>query len=98
MRGNSRFDALLAGCAFEDPGLPETRRSIVVVHVTRIATSCGYGVPLMSYDGRRSHLADWGDRKLRAGGEEALAEYKRSKNEKSIDGLPAIDEGDAAGR
>jgi hypothetical protein len=95
--GDARFDALLARCAFEDPGLPQTRRSIVVVHVTRIATSCGYGVPLMSYDGHRPHLADWGDSKLRSGGAEAFAEYKRSKNAKSIDGLPAIDDGDAAG-
>jgi hypothetical protein len=91
MRGSKRYDALLARCAFEDPGLPESRRAIVVVHLTRVATSCGYGVPLMNYAGQRSQLADWTDAKLRSGGEQALEEYKRRNNEMSIDGLPAID-------
>src|SRR3954465_6510225 len=33
--------------------LPEQRRSVVRVDVERIADSCGYGVPLMSYEGER---------------------------------------------
>jgi Pyridoxamine 5'-phosphate oxidase len=94
LSGDPRFADMLARCAFDDPGLPETRRAIVVVHVTRVADSCGYGVPLMRYEGRRAHMADWGDRKLRAGGERALADYRREKNATSIDGLPAIDDAD----
>src|SRR6266480_2083844 len=46
-----RFAGLLEHCEFDEPGLPASRRSIVIVHVSRIADSCGYGVPLMSYEG-----------------------------------------------
>jgi hypothetical protein len=86
-----RFDELVAQCNFEDPGLPETRRSIVVVHVTRVADSCGYGVPLMKFEGARTQMAEWGERKIRAGGVAAIADYQRQENATTIDGLPAVD-------
>lgn len=79
----------LAGC-FEQPGPPEARRAIVVVDVSRIADSCGYGVPLLSYEGHRPHLNAWANKQLRVGGAEALAEYQRENNSTSIDGLPAL--------
>jgi hypothetical protein len=85
-----RFDDLLERCAFDDPAVPESRRSVVVVDVTRIADSCGYGVPLMSYEGERPHAPAWAEKKLRTGGIEALADYQRTKNAESIDGLPAL--------
>jgi hypothetical protein len=91
MAGDPRFDALLAEWAFEDPGIPEARRAVIVVEVTRIATACGYGVPLMAYEGRRAHAIDWGEKKLRTGGLAELAKYRREKNATSIDGLPAVD-------
>src|SRR5881227_591883 len=37
-----RFDELRTRCAFAEPEAPESRRLIVVVHVERIADSCGY--------------------------------------------------------
>ena len=86
-----RFDELCARAGFEDPGSPEARRSVVVVHVERIADSCGYGVPLMSYEGQRPHLELSAAKKLRALGPEALREYQREKNAESIDGLPAVE-------
>jgi Pyridoxamine 5'-phosphate oxidase len=86
-----RFDELLERCEFDDPAVPEARRSIVLVDVTRIADSCGYGVPLMSYEGEREHLRKWTSKKARVGGAEALREYERKKNSESIDGLPALD-------
>ncbi len=89
--GDPRFEELLEGCAFDDPAIPEARRSIVVVDVTRIADSCGYGVPLMSYEGEREHLEKWTGKKVRTGGAEALREYERKKNSESIDGLPALE-------
>jgi hypothetical protein len=61
------------------------------VHVERIAGSCGYGVPLMSYEGERPHQAAWAAKKLRTGGSEALEDYKREKNAVSLDGLPAVE-------
>ncbi len=88
--GATRFDELVD--EFEPPAHEETRRTIVEVEVTRIADSCGYGVPLMHYEGRRPHLDAWAAKKLRVGGEQALVDYKREKNSRSIDQLPALDQ------
>jgi len=63
----------------------------VHVELTRIADSCGNGVPLMSYEGERPHMAAWAAKKVRVGGPEALLDYQRASNLRSIDGLPAID-------
>src|SRR5947199_2926930 len=46
-----RFDELLSRCAFDELGPPQARRAVILVHAERIADSCGYGVPLMSYEG-----------------------------------------------
>jgi hypothetical protein len=90
--GEPGFDELLSSCAFEDVGsVPEARRSIVTVSLDRIADSCGYGVPLMSHEGRRPHMELWAAKKLRVGGPDALLDYQREKNSVSIDGLPAVD-------
>ena len=91
MAGDPRFDELLERGGFEVPGPDEYRRSIVVVHVERIADSCGYGVPLMSYEGERPHPEAWADKKLRTGGADALRDYQAEKNSESIDGLPAVE-------
>src|SRR3954462_13467239 len=88
-----RFDELFARCEVEELGPPEARRAVVVVNVERIADSCGYGVPLMSYEGERPHLDAWAQKKLRVGGPDALAEYQRTKNAVSLDGLPAVEHG-----
>jgi hypothetical protein len=63
----------------------------VLVDVDRVADSCGYGVPLMSYEGLRPHSDAWAAKKLRVGGPDALLDYQREKNEQSIDGLPAVE-------
>jgi Pyridoxamine 5'-phosphate oxidase len=90
-----RFDELLERCEFEEPAAPEARRSIVLVNVTRIADSCGYGVPLMSYERQREHMDKWAAKKLRAEGPDALARYKAEKNAESLDGLPALSPAEA---
>jgi hypothetical protein len=89
--GDPGFSELLSTWGSYVGGVPEARRSIVVVELDRIADSCGYGVPLMSYQGRREHLELWAAKKLRVGGPEALLDYQREKNAVSIDGLPAVD-------
>ncbi len=66
----------------------ETTRAIIVVDVTRISDSCGYGVPLLRYEGDRNHHSSWAERK----GPEGLKTYKREKNRYSIDGLPGLTE------
>jgi hypothetical protein len=86
-----RFAGLLERGGFEEPATPEARRAIVVVDVTRVADSCGYGVPLMSYEGQRPHMEAWAQKKLRVGGEEALRDYQRENNTQSLDGLPGVE-------
>jgi len=88
--GDPRFEELLEAGGYERAEVSESHRAIVVVHVTRIADSCGYGVPLMSYEGERPHHDAWAQKKLRARGPEALVEYQREKNAVSLDGLPAV--------
>jgi hypothetical protein len=88
---DGRFESMLSACGFAEAAVPETRRAIVLVEVERVADSCGYGVPLMSYEGERPHSELWAAKKLRVGGPDALLEYQREKNSVSIDGLPAVD-------
>jgi predicted pyridoxine 5'-phosphate oxidase superfamily flavin-nucleotide-binding protein len=68
-----------------------TDRAVIRVAVERIADSCGYGVPVMEYVGPRPQYARWAESKRRKGGEGALDEYMAQHNERSIDGLPAVD-------
>jgi hypothetical protein len=88
--GDAGFDALVEEAAFEDPAIPESRRAIVRVAVTRIADSCGYGVPLMSVDGHRPHSTLSAQKRLRTGGPDAMDDYIADRNAVSIDGLPAF--------
>jgi hypothetical protein len=89
--GDERFERLLGEGGFAEPKAPEARRAIVVVEATRISDSCGYGVPLMSYEGEREHADLWAAKRLRTKGPEALRDYQRQKNATSLDGLPAVE-------
>src|ERR1700760_2597971 len=52
-----RFEELFGRAGFEDPHpVTEAQRAIIRVEVDRIADSCGYGVPLMRYEGEREHM------------------------------------------
>ena len=85
-----RFESLLGEADFDDPSLPEARRSIVTVDVTRVSDSCGYGVPLMSLEGLRNHHELATAKKLRTVGADGYREYRREANAMSLDGLPAL--------
>jgi hypothetical protein len=61
-------------------------RSIIRIAIERIADSCGYGVPRMRFEGERTQLPAWAERK----GEQGLRDYQQTKNAVSIDGLPAL--------
>ncbi len=76
---------------FADASIPESRRSVIVVDVTRVSDSCGYGVPLMAFEGLREHHALSSAKQLRVKGDEDYEAYKRTKNARSLDGLPSID-------
>jgi hypothetical protein len=90
LRGTERYEEALAEGTFEDASVPEARRAIVDVAVTRISDSCGYGVPLMSFEGLREHHALSTAKKLRTKGVDGYEEYRRSVNGESLDGLPAL--------
>lgn len=66
----------------------DSTRSIVIVEVTRVSESCGFGVPLMRYEAERSQLFDWAKKKGPAG----LDAYRKEKNSRSIDGLRGLAE------
>jgi hypothetical protein len=84
-----RFAELLDG--FQRPGVTESERAIIRVDVTRVADSCGYGVPLMDYVGERPHQDLSSGKRLRVHGPEAFRDYQAEKNLLSIDGLPAVE-------
>ncbi|MGV1048343.1 MAG: pyridoxamine 5'-phosphate oxidase family protein [Solirubrobacterales bacterium] len=89
---DERFGQLFERAGFEDPHpVTEARRAIIQIEVDRVADSCGYGVPLMSFEGERPHMEAWAEKKLRSGGAEAIDAYVAEKNTVSIDGLPAFD-------
>jgi hypothetical protein len=67
-------------------GAFESDRAVVRVAVERVSDSCGYGVPLLRYEGQRSQLLDWAARK----GPENTARYRAEHNATSLDGLPAL--------
>jgi hypothetical protein len=98
LAADERFGELLERCRFHEPSVPESRRAIVEVEVTRVAESCGYGVPLLDYAGARPHMDAWAEKKVRTGGAGALLDYQREKNSSSIDGLPGVEIGDPARR
>jgi hypothetical protein len=89
--GDDGFASLLEQAAFEDPSIPEARRSIVRVEVARISDSCGYGVPLMAYEGQRPHSTLSAEKRLRTKGAAGYEEFVVERNARSVDGLPALD-------
>lgn len=82
--GSPEFDALLGRLI--EPW--SSARAVVLVEVTRIADSCGYGVPLMTYQGERTQSRDYVVRSS----DEKLRGKLRDWNARSLDGLPGLDE------
>lgn len=61
-------------------------RAVIIVHADRISDTCGYAVPLYTFEGQRSRLIEWAQERTEA----EMDEYRSLKNSSSIDGLPAI--------
>jgi hypothetical protein len=61
-------------------------RSVIVVALDRVSSSCGFGVPLMAFVADRDRL----EKAHAARGEEAMPAYWAAKNAASIDGLPGL--------
>lgn len=67
-----------------DTSLPGVRQ-IFDISISRVQTSCGFGVPLMKLESQRTTLLDWANKK----GVEGIQKYQSENNRKSIDGLPS---------
>jgi predicted pyridoxine 5'-phosphate oxidase superfamily flavin-nucleotide-binding protein len=81
-------DAAFAAASAPFPRASDSNvRAVIAVDVTRIADSCGYGVPLYRYEGERTQLPAWAERK----GADGVADYKRERNATSLDGLAGLD-------
>ncbi len=67
------------------PPNPGTR-SIVLINVVRVSTSCGFSIPFFDFRGPRETLDEWSTKQS----SEKLDAYRAAKNQFSIDGLPAF--------
>ena len=61
-------------------------RAVIKVNVERVSTACGFAVPLMDFRENRNTVDKWAESK----GPDGLDEYRKLKNCKSIDGIPAL--------
>lgn len=64
-------------------------RNIIVINVTRVSDSCGFAVPLMSYEGDRDLLVQFWEHKT----PEQREHYQATRNATSIDGVPVLHNG-----
>lgn len=78
----SEYDTAIADFPAHDGS-----RSIIEVAVDRVSDSCGYNVPVMQFAEHRRNLDHWTAKKSA----DELVAYRREKNGRSIDGLPALD-------
>jgi len=67
------------------PANPGTR-AFIHVAVTRVVDSCGWAVPVYDFHGHRDALDQWAVKQ----GPDKLNAYRATKNQASIDGLPAL--------
>ncbi|MDJ0714374.1 MAG: pyridoxamine 5'-phosphate oxidase family protein [Prochloraceae cyanobacterium] len=59
-------------------------RQIIVADIDSVQTSCGFAVPIYEFQQDREMLIEWAEKQ----GKQGVEKYWRSKNLKSIDGLP----------
>jgi hypothetical protein len=90
--GSDEFAALLPSFRLPEETRP-LARGIVVVEVSRISDSCGFGVPRMELVAERDQLLRWSEQQQAKHGERWKARYMTANNQQSIDGLPGY-EGD----
>ncbi len=98
-RFSPQFDDFVA--KHEVKTIPATR-SIIIVDVHQVGSSCGFSVPLFTFVGFRDTLNEHfrkKDEKYKAGKEsESMDRYWAYKNAWSMDGLPALKRGLECGR
>jgi quinol monooxygenase YgiN len=89
-------------CSFDQPGFVEKMklfpaferaRSVVTVHIQRVADSCGWGVPFFDFRSERDQLSRW----VVARTHEEWVKRRYEANAVSIDGLPGVSPYDEGG-
>ncbi|KAA8491728.1 Pyridoxamine 5'-phosphate oxidase family protein ustO [Porphyridium purpureum] len=61
-------------------------RAVYKLSVDRVTQSCGYSMPVMTFEKYRTTLDEWTQHK----GPDGMNEYRTLKNSFSIDGLPSL--------
>ena len=69
---------------YYEGNVPLGTRQVMRLNIELVQTSCGNGVPLYAYEGKRAAIENWHNHK----GAEGLKTYWEEKNLISIDGLP----------
>lgn len=64
--------------------LAGSARQIICADISRVSTSCGFGVPQLELRSERDTLVRWAEQQ----GPEKMAVYQQEYNTHSIDGLP----------
>ncbi|OTB17084.1 hypothetical protein K445DRAFT_330643 [Daldinia sp. EC12] len=97
--GTPEFDSIVQKENIEV--IPGTR-SVIVVDIHQVGTSCGYSVPIFDFKEFRTTLNDFFKRKeekfLEGNEKESMDRYWALKNAWSMDGLPGMPRGLKAGR
>jgi len=75
------FDSALAAFPAFDRA-----RAVIRINITRVADSCGWGVPFYEYKSERDQLRRWADNKPL----DEWRERRYASNAESIDGLPGL--------
>ena len=90
LESDGEFPGLLNRFALK-PQVESLARAVIVVDISRISDSCGFAVPEMDFVRERDQLFRWAETRDVKQGDSWRAEYKRTKNAASIDGLPGIE-------
>ncbi|MCB0735658.1 MAG: pyridoxamine 5'-phosphate oxidase family protein [Bacteroidetes bacterium] len=65
------------------PQIPGARQ-LMLLNLTRVSTSCGYGVPYLEYSHERNEMRNWAEKK----GPEGVEQYWKDKNTVSLNNKP----------
>ncbi len=83
--GSEEGRALAPSFGGADSELLPGARQLIMMDITSVQTSCGFGVPIFEGGTERQQLRKWANAKVRMG---ELESYWEDRNSTSIDGLP----------
>ena len=81
---------LLGRCRLDEPDVPESRRAVVVVDVTRVGRLVRVRGAAHELRGGAPAPGESSAKRVRVHGPDAYRDYQREHNAESLDGLPAV--------